>query len=788
MGNRSRRAHGQSAWRRLRRVGRPLGWILTLLVLLAFVAAGSIGGVALAVARQLPDVSALYTPSSEATRIYAANGELIASLYQENRETIPLNRIPLHLQQAVIAVEDARFYQHRGFDPRGMLRAALRNLLSGEILEGGSTITQQLARNLFLTQQRALSRKVAEIILAVEIERRLTKDEILERYLNQVYFGQGAYGVEMAAQIYFGKPAAGLTVAESAMLGGMIRAPSVYSPHDRFRLAKQRQEVVLDRMVDQKFLTREQAAAVRREPIRLAQKANAGLMGIRAPYFVSSILPMLLERHGEANLYRGGLQIHTTLDMRLQELAEKAVRTGVEEGKKLGFSQGALVALDPRTGEIRAMIGGYDFRQSQFNRAWQARRQPGSAFKPFIYITALARGIPPTRVLEDELLEYRLPDGKMWKPNNYDQKFRGPVTMRTAVEQSINIPAVRMLMEIGPARAIETAKKMGIQSEMQPVLALALGAADLTPLEITSAYGVLANRGVRAEPVAIAKVVDRQGRVLEEHVPKRQVAVGEDVAYLMTDLLKGVILRGTARAADIGRPAAGKTGTTDDYRNAWFIGYTPRLVAGVWVGNDDNSPMKKVTGGMVPAKMWAAFMKEAVKADPPEDWPRPGGVVEMTTCGTPNLAPGETCPNPRRELFLKTAAPKTPDGKSPAPGPPDQPASPQEPAPTPAAAPPSAPDPTRRPDDRIEREPPRLEIVSPSAQRVKAPFTIAGVTLPEAPITLTVAIWVGEVSGGTTEHRLTADPQGRFNFLYRPHLRHPGSRYVITVSAATPRG
>ncbi|MGH8678290.1 MAG: transglycosylase domain-containing protein, partial [Burkholderiales bacterium] len=342
----------------------------------------------------LPDISAVYSPPSESTRIYARDGKLIASLYRENRAFLSLREIPLILQQAVIAIEDDRFYSHRGVDARGILRAMIRNVRAAEIIEGGSTITQQLARNLFLTHRRQISRKLAESILAVEIERRLTKQEILERYLNQVYFGQGAYGIELAASVYFGKSARELTLSESALLAGLIRGPSLYAPHQNMTLAKRRQLLVLQRMTELGYISAEQAAAAGGGPIRLAAEKNAGLVGVRAPYFVSYILPALIEHYGEDLVYNGGLQVYTTLDLDMQIVAERAVRDGIDEAqrRKRKVTQGALVAIEPRTGYVRAMVGGYDFNQSQFNRAWQARRQPGSAFKPFIYVTALANG------------------------------------------------------------------------------------------------------------------------------------------------------------------------------------------------------------------------------------------------------------------------------------------------------------------------------------------------------------------------------------------------------------
>ncbi|MGQ0570737.1 MAG: transglycosylase domain-containing protein, partial [Armatimonadota bacterium] len=523
---------------------RPSRWtgvalLVAFLAVVALLAGGIAVGVAVAIGRQVHDISRLYAPPSQATRIYAADGELIASLFRENRQIVPLTSIPPVLRQAVLAIEDERFYSHRGVDPRGIARALWRNVREGELVEGGSTITQQLARNLFLSQERVVSRKVAEILLALEIERRLTKEEILERYLNQVYFGQGAYGVEMAARVYFGKSVKTVSVPEAALLAGLIRAPSIYSPYRNFALAKKAQVIVLSRMAALGSISTEEAAKARAAKIALAPASNAGLAGIRAPYFVSFVLPRLIEVYGEDLVYKGGLQVHTTLDPRLQAVAEKAVRAGIgtAERRKLNVGQAALVAVDPNTGAVRAMIGGMDFASSQFNRAWQARRQPGSAFKVFVYTTAIASGVPPTRILHDSPVTYKIRGSRDWSPKNYDRTYSGPVTLRRAIERSINIPAAKMTHELGPAKVVETARTMGIESPLEPHLSIALGSGDVTPLEMAAAFATLANGGLRVQPLSITKVTDAKGKVLEEHRPRRQVGVAPDVAYIMTDLL-----------------------------------------------------------------------------------------------------------------------------------------------------------------------------------------------------------------------------------------------------------
>ncbi len=412
------------------------------------------------------------------------------------------------------------------------------------------------------------------------------------------------------------------------------------------------------------------------------------------------------------------------------------------------------MAVDANTGAVRAMIGGVDFTDSQFNRAWQARRQPGSAFKVFIYTTAIARGIPPTRLLDDAPITFKIPGTKDWSPKNYDLKFSGPVTVRGAIERSINVAAVRMLHELGPELVIETATKMGIESPLHPHLSLALGTAEVTPLEMATAFATLANGGLRVQPLSILKVTDARGRVLEEHRPRREVGLSPDVAYVMTDLLKGVIRNGTGRAAGIGRPAAGKTGTTDDYRNAWFVGYTPLLATAAWVGNDDNTPMRKVAGGGLPAEMWAAFMREATKPQPAHDWSPPDGVVITTVCaGSWQLATGD-CPDPRREVFTRSSAPTSYDltnGRGPANGT----------APT-----------------------LRLVVNHPADGAVLAPpFLIQGSTAPGAMVTIVVD--AEGVGGGAraAEVAMQTNTAGQFAYEFRPASRMPGARYVITVLA-----
>ncbi len=757
---------GYRTVRRRRRSPRWSAWLVraaVVLVALAALGAASLAVVVTSVRASLPDLVALYRPPSQATRVYAANGELIASLYRENRAYVRLQDIPQVLQQAVVAIEDERFYQHRGVDVRGILRAAWRNLTRQSVVEGGSTITQQLARTLFLSPRRTLGRKLQEMVLAVEIERRLTKEEILERYLNQVYFGNGAYGVEMASRLFFGKGVRDLILPEAAFLAGVIQAPSRYSPFDNFQGAKRRQEVVLDRMAELGYISRAQAEAAKATPLRLsAGPRNAGLVGVRAPYFVSYILPFLVERYGEEAVYSGGLQVYTTLDPRLQALAQQVVTQGVEEARRAGLrvTQGALVAAEPRTGRILAMVGGVDFQRSQFNRAWQARRQPGSAFKPFIYTAALEHGVSPDRVLLDAPVEYRIAGWGYWRPKNYDGTYWGPIPLRVALEHSRNIPAIRMLAELGPQAVIDTARRMGIRSPLQPNLSLALGTSEVTPLEMAAAFATLAAGGVYAEPVAVTKVLDGKGRVLDEFHPRRQMALRPEVAYFMTDLLRGVILRGTGRAADVGRPAAGKTGTTDDYRNAWFVGYTPEVAVAVWVGNDDNSPTNRVVGGSVPARLWARFVKRALAGRPPSEFPVPEGVVHLPVCV--KYAPDGTCERQGWRAVLRSSVPS--------------------PSPTPEARTSPA------PEDSTPGTTPVVILRPPDGAEVTSPFLVEGRTSPGARVRLSVIMEGGPAPVKVVDAELAAGPDGSFGYTVESSLRFSGARYRVTVTATGPEG
>jgi penicillin-binding protein 1A len=675
------------------------------------------------------------------TEVYSEEGEVIGRFWEEKRIVVPLDRLPKHLIQAFIAAEDARFYGHEGVDILSILRALINNALAGRIEQGGSTITQQVAKSLLLKDtEKTYRRKVREATLSLQIEKEFSKQRILFLYLNQIYLGQGAYGVEAAARTYFDKSASELNLAESAMLAGLTQAPSRYSLVLHFDRAKARQRYVLERMREENYITPAQEKEALAEPIQVTRKAESSFE--KAPYFTEYVRRGIETKYGREALYREGLKIYTTLNLSMQRSAQAAVEKGlleldkregyrgplrglkpeetetgqrtvlpeakegtlragatvqaliekVDDQKKetrvrvgsqtgvLPFSemkwakkagmvtlrsprevlkegdlilvslkeagtppfdwtcsleqvpevQGALFAMEAQTGRVRAMVGGRDFATSQFNRAVQAKRQPGSAFKPIIYAAALDWGMTPsTIILDAPYLSSVNPDEEIWRPKNFKETFFGPTLFRTALVQSRNVITVKILKQIGVPYVISYAKRMGIDSELSADLSLALGSSGLSLAELTRAYAAFANGGSLVDPVFIHRVVDRHGNILEENAPARKQVISSETAYVMTDLLKAVISEGTGwRSKTLKKPAAGKTGTTNDLRDAWFVGYTPYLVTGVWVGYDDRKSMNQgETGSRAANPVWLYFMAEAVKNRPSEDFPVPEGVA-----------------------------------------------------------------------------------------------------------------------------------------------------------------
>ncbi len=599
-----------------------------------------VGGVIYYYGHDLParlDLTSTYQPSVVST-VYDVQGRPIGEFYHQRRVVVPLDRIPLHVIQAFLAAEDARFFKHKGVDGFAILRAFLANLKKGEVREGGSTLTQQLVRGFFLTPERTLKRKIREAILAYRVERNHTKEEILYLYLNQVYFGHGNYGIEAASRDYFGKGVENLNLAEAALLAGLPRSPTRSSPYRDFFSAMERQRYVLKRMYEERFITEAAYQNGLQTPIRLTPAPT--LNSQTAPHFVEYVRQTIGERYGFDPLLQGGLHIYTTLDASLQMAAQKAVREGldeirlrikkktgpIEQGK--GDVEGALLALDPHTGAVRALVGGYDFALSQYNRALQARRQPGSAFKPIIYSAALESGLSELSVIRDGPLTFRMAPGKYWRPQNYENRFFGPVTLRSALAHSLNSVAVRLVERVGVERVIRQARKLGIESPLDKNLALSLGSSSMSLLELVRAYAVFANGGQLLDPLFITKVTDRDGKVLEENNPNLKQVLSPEIAYVLTDMLKNVIQSGTGRAAaKLGRHIAGKTGTTSEYRDGWFIGYTPELIAGVWVGYDDHRPLgDRETGARTALPIWLTFMTEAGQGAGSEDFPVPEGI------------------------------------------------------------------------------------------------------------------------------------------------------------------
>ncbi len=688
-------------------------WILILSVIILGVAAGGF----LALATGVPSIEDMkkYRPSDGA-KIYADDNSLIGEFKIEKGIHQPLSAIPNHMREAIVAVEDRRFYSHSGIDYIGIARALYKDIIHASLKEGASTITQQLAKVMFLTPEKTITRKLKEMQLAIKLEKQLSKNEILELYLNNVYFGHGAYGVEMASRIYFGKSVSQITVAEAALLAGLVKAPNTYSPYNDLVRSKERQETVLLLMEEEGYLKPAQRTAARQQMILLSSLKTATEAN---NYFLEYVRQQLESKYGVETVYKGGLRVSTTLNRQYQFLAQKALQEGLRQvdkrrgwrgsiGKrenvktdieepKVSFSasvgdvskgvvisvnpkeatirsrgltgrlsvadaqwastvmekngrtkviknlrltdilnagdiiwvrfktiaarqvtfsldqdpdvEGAVVSIDPENGNIKALVGGFSFSRGEFNRAVLAKRQPGSAFKPVIFGAALERGFTPASVVNDEAVSYG-----SWSPSNYDHKHYGPTRLREALAFSRNVVTVKLLEAVGVANVIAFARDIGIQQEIPPELAIALGSVSVTPLEMTAAYATFANSGVAIRPVSILEVRDAKGAILESNEPEGIVAMSEQDSFLLTSMLQDVISYGTGGRANIGRPAAGKTGTTNDYRDAWFVGYTPDLATAVWVGFDDmRRPLgKSEVGGRAAAPIWSDYMKSIV--------------------------------------------------------------------------------------------------------------------------------------------------------------------------------
>ncbi|HHW04124.1 MAG TPA: penicillin-binding protein 1A [Thermoanaerobacterales bacterium] len=665
--------------------------IIIAILAVIFVGIGAGLGLFFAYIKDAPAFDPNRLKPSETSFVYDKDGNEIAELHgEQNRIPVSIDRVPDHLKNAFIAIEDQYFYQHKGINVRSILGALWADIIHGSYHRGASTITQQLVKNAFLSPEKTPKRKAQEAWLAIQLERHYTKNKILEFYLNQIYFGHSAYGVESAAEIYFGKSVDQLDLAESAMLAGIPKSPSIYSPYLNFDKAKERQEIVLNTMVERNFITREQAEMAKKEQIKLVGLKNAKA-DYKAPFFTDYVIQELAaqlqkefgmtEDEAYNKIYNEGLKIYTTVDMKIQEAAEKAL----SDPKNYPYSkkdkngnlqpQAAAVVIDPHTGYIKAMVGGREHEQKLgFNRATQAFRQPGSAFKPIaVYTAAIDMGYTAATVIDDSPVSYPSGSGKAWTPENYTNDYKGLTSIRTAIANSVNVVAVKVLKSIGIDRGIEYAQKLGIKdlvlsgrkNDRQLTIALGGLTKGVTPLELASAYGTLANQGVHIEPVAILKVVDKNGRTLIENKPDQWPAVSEQVAFIVTDMLRSVIKEGTGtRLASLPFPVAGKTGTTSDSKDVWFVGYTPQLVAAVWMGHDEPAPMAHVAGGYQPALMWKQIMTVAQKDLPVQNFPKPEGIVgPINVCLDSGKLPTELCykdprgARVRGEYFIKGTEP-----------------------------------------------------------------------------------------------------------------------------------
>ncbi len=766
---------GRFVERALQRPRRRRRWLIVLVSLVAttIVGATTIAGVIWHFAQDLPSLDLLqnYQPSL-VTTVYSDDRRPIGQFFIERRILTPLPEIPKALTQAVIATEDARFFEHPGLDVIGMLRAAWTNIRhGGKKVEGASTITQQLARSLFLSSERSYERKIRELILAYKMEVVSGKEQILETYLNQIYFGQGAYGVASAAQSYFGKDIRTLTLAESAFLAGLPKSPSRFSPFTAYELAKKRQEHVLSRMEEVGFITAAEREVAAQEKLDFHRPGSEHL----APYFVEYVRQLLVAKYGESMVYKGGLQIYTTLNLEMQKAAEAAFLNGIREldkregwrgprrtvdlatvqpsqpasteqplksgslgegvvlrvakdhyvvqvgafTAKLAFDdmawakrilkgqdptvefvvnpnlkqilkpgdvveigikkltkegiqltleqtpivEGGLIAIDPKGGAIRAMVGGYDFSRSEYNRAVQAHRQPGSAFKPLIYATAMSQGLSPaTQILDAPVVYEQEEDEKIWKPENYGRKFHGMVSLRDALAHSHNLATVRLLDKVGVKNVIEFSRSVGVTSPLPADLSLGLGSSSVGLMELTSVYGVFLNQGSRVEPFAVKLVKDNTGNTVEVVESEPHEVIAKETAYLITNMMEDVVQKGTGQAAKVlDRPIAGKTGTTNDYINAWFIGGTPNLVTGVYVGFDDRRSLgESETGARSALPIWIAFMKEALKQLPVVPFEIPDGVTFVKVDSSTGLLESEQEGEGQKgtvELFAKGSEP-----------------------------------------------------------------------------------------------------------------------------------
>ncbi|MEA3307259.1 MAG: PBP1A family penicillin-binding protein, partial [Elusimicrobiota bacterium] len=651
----------------------------------------------------IPSIDKLdeYTPSLT-TYVYDVNEEIIAELSVERRAFLPLNKIPVDLQNAVIAMEDHNFFKHWGISPKGIMRALMRDIMHRRAAQGGSTITQQLSKLIFLTPEKTITRKIKEMFLSIQIERNFSKQEILQMYLNQIYWGGGVYGVQAAAKLYFDKDVSQMTLADCSLLAGLVASPGTYSPFKHPKRAKHRRSLVLNRMLAREYISHEEMDEVVKSSVPVEKSS---MFTVKAPYFVEHIRRKISDKYGSAQLWKGGMKIYTTLDMSIQKVAEeemeKQLKYRDEEQAKYvarhstsdnplstATLQGAFVMLDVKTGAIRAMIGGRDYEKSEFNRATQNKRQAGSTFKPFVWMSALKSGYTPSTIVEDSPLafyydgkDWRLLEGatdsysidmevqqfigdkdfKIWVPTNYSDKFLGRLPLRRALELSRNLVSVFLVNRVGPTLVVDVAHKAGIKSYLAPVPSIGLGTSLVTTLEMASAFGTFANSGIHTDPFAIIKIINSKGKILESHIPYEEERFSPQNSFVLVNMMKGVVERGTGiYTKRLGIPLAGKTGTSQEAKDLWFIGMTPDLVAAGWVGYDDYSfpTLKHWTGGGMVAPWWTPIMKEALKDKPVSDFFVPEDIVFVTIDPTTGKLALPTCKKKFLEAFVKGTEPQ----------------------------------------------------------------------------------------------------------------------------------
>ncbi|MHB0976018.1 MAG: transglycosylase domain-containing protein [Candidatus Aquicultorales bacterium] len=590
--------------------------------------------------------------------VYAADGSVIGSFFVQNREPIPIKFVPQHFQDAVVAVEDRRFYKHKGVDLEAIMRAMLQNLSKKRISEGGSTLTQQYVKNVLIGNQLSMTRKIKEAYLAMELERKYTKKQILEAYINTVYFGHGAYGVEAAAETYFGKRVQDLTLAESALIAGLPKSPQGFSPYDSPEESKRRQESVLDKMVNERFIGKAEAVEAKAQPLIYTPLEQEDPNDKVAPYFVEYVKQQLLEKYGKETVFSGGLKIYTTLDTKMQKAADTIIRSTLNLP---GDPTASIVAVDPKTGHIKTMSVGRDFKTFKYNVAAQGRRQPGSSFKVFVLVAALEKGMDPkTAFPGSSPINIPIPNStEVWTVNNAEGSAYGPISLWDATLKSVNAVFAQVIMKIGPPAVVDAAKRMGVTSELEPYPAIAIGGLTdgVSPLEMASSFGTLATGGDYTEPIAVTRVLDRDKNVIMENKPAMKRVVDPKIAGQATQILSEVIAKGTGMRANIGRPAAGKTGTAENYQDAWFVGYTPDLSTAVWMGHAEAQIQMRTVhdvpgyGGIIPATMWGEFMAEALKDVPPHKFP---------PFTKPDTKPQPTPPSPTPPTtWPSTTAPST---------------------------------------------------------------------------------------------------------------------------------